>query len=188
MKSRNTAIIPGSLSAVVEAGKPMALAFMDIESVVIVDTSGSMSDRDARGGKSRYDVACEELRNLQANNPGKILVISFSTNAQLCLGGVPFYEGGSTNLDGALRFAKQYDIPGTAFFVISDGRPDDERAALEVAAQYQGVINTIFVGPESDRFGRDFLARLAEKGSGKTVLAEKANLLASHIERLLLKG
>jgi len=187
MKSRNTAIIPGSLSAVIEAGKPMALAFMDIESVVIVDTSGSMSEH-ARGGKSRYDVACEELSNLQANNPGKILLISFSTNAQLCLGGVPFYEGGSTNLDGALRFAKQYDLPGMTFFVISDGYPDDERAALKVATQYQGVINTIFVGPESDRRGREFLACLAEKSGGKTVLAEKANLLASHIERLLLKG
>ncbi len=188
MKSRNTEIIPGSLSAVVEAGKPMALAFMDVENVVIVDTSGSMYEKDARGGKSRYDVACEELSKLQADNPGKILVISFSNSAQVCLSGIPYFEGGSTNLDGALIFAKQYDIPGTTFFVISDGQPDDQNAALEVASQYQAIINTIFVGPESDRRGREFLARLSEKSGGKTVLAEKANLLASHIERLLLKG
>lgn len=186
--TKNTAIIPGSLSAIVEAGKPMALAFLDVENVVIVDTSGSMNNHDAKGGKTRYAVACEELRKLQSNNPGKILVISFSCSPQLCLGGVPYFEGGTTNLDGALRFAKQYDLPGTTFFVISDGQPDNEKAALDEAAKYEGIINTIFVGSEDDSFGRNFLYRLAQKKGGKTVLAEKGEYLANHIEQLLLKG
>jgi hypothetical protein len=184
----NTAIIPGSLSAVVEAGKPMALAFMDIDYVALVDTSGSMSDKDARGGKSRYDVACEELKTLQGENPGKILVISFSGNARLCLGGIPDYQGGSTDLADALRFVKQYDLPGMTFFVISDGYPDSAQAALNEAAKFEGVINTIFVGPERDSIGREFLARLAEKNGGKTALAEKGDLLAKQFNQLLLKG
>lgn len=183
------AIVTGSISDITKtSGKSFALTFLDVEIVVIVDTSGSMSDRDSRGGKSRYEVACDELANLQADNPGKILVISFSNSAQVCLGGVPYYEGGSTDLRNALQYAKQYDMPDMKFFVISDGYPDDPESAIAVAKQYQGLIHTIFVGPETDRTGREFLARLANAKGGKTVLAENAKKLAASVNQLLLKA
>lgn len=97
----NTEIVPGSISALAQSsGKSIAELFTRAEVVAIVDTSGSMSNQDSRGGKSRYEVACEELAYLQKNRPGKVAVISFSDSAQFCPGGVPFYEGGGTNLRG----------------------------------------------------------------------------------------
>ncbi len=184
-----TAIVAGSISEIAKtSGKPLSLAFMDVEIVVVIDTSGSMATDDSRAGRSRYDVACDELRLLQGRNPGKILVISFSNSAQVCLSGIPYFEGGGTDMAEALRFAKQYDTPGMQFIVISDGEPYSEQDALSMAGQYQSPISTVYVGPESDRRGREFLRRLAAAAGGKTVTADRAKELAASIQTLLLKG
>jgi len=68
----NTQIIPGSIAAVAQStGKSIAQTFMHAEVVTIVDTSGSMSINDSKNEQSRYSVACEELRHIQKQNPGK---------------------------------------------------------------------------------------------------------------------
>jgi hypothetical protein len=66
---------------------------MDVDAVVIVDTSGSMGVHDSRDGQQRYDVACQELAALQARMPGKLAIVSFSDTALLCPTGVPSYLG-----------------------------------------------------------------------------------------------
>lgn len=185
----NTAIVPGSLAAIAkQENKTIAESFVNADLIVIVDTSGSMSTEDSRGGKSRYEVACEELAYLQASHPGKIAVLAFSDEVQFCPSGVPIYLGGGTDMAQALRFAKIADVPGMQFILISDGQPDDEAATLAIAKTYQNKISTIYVGPEEYPAGRDFLQRLAKATDGQTVTAERAVLLKDSIEKLYLPG
>lgn len=179
------ALVPGSISAVArDSGRPLAMTMMDVDAVVIVDTSGSMSAHDSRGGQMRYDVACQELATLQARMPGKLAIVSFSDIALLCPTGVPSYLGGGTNLAGALRYAKTFDVDGVRFIVVSDGEPDSEQDALAEAARIRGRIDTIYVGPEMGS-GREFLARLAGASGGKPVVAERALELAAAVTLLL---
>ena len=185
---QTTDLVTGSISAVTQvSGKSLALAFMDVETVVLIDTSGSMGAMDSRGGKSRYDVACSELSKLQGANPGKILVISFSDEVKVCLNGIPYNFMGGTLVGRALHYVKQYDLPGMNIIVISDGEPMDETEALAIARTFTNTINTIYVGPPDELRGREFLQKLAAATGGKTVTADRAKELASSINILLLK-
>ena len=181
-------IVPGSLSAIAQReGQSLAETFLSADAVILVDTSGSMMTSDSRGGRSRYNVALEELAQLQAHMPGKLAVIAFSDSTIFVPGGQPPLLGGGTDLAGALRFAKVADVPGIRFVVISDGQPDDSHAALAVAATYQNRIDTIFVGPENDwHGGQAFLQQLAAASGGKHLAADRAMELANKTERLLL--
>jgi len=181
------AIVPGSLSAIAERdGMSVAESFLSADAICIVDVSGSMDDRDARGSQRRYDVACQELRQLQAEMPGRVAVVAFSDTVQFCPGGVPPFLGGSTDLAAALLFAIAAD--GTVrFIVISDGRPDSPEDALRVARAMTSKIDTIFVGPEDDQGGgRKFLADLAAARGGRHVVAAKAAALAEKAQSLML--
>jgi hypothetical protein len=182
----NTQLVPGSLSAIAQQNNAsIAETFINADVVIIVDTSGSMAAEDARGGKSRYDVACEELKNLQASLPGKLALLSFSDDVIFCPSGIPFnYEGG-THLDKALKFAKIADVTGMRFIVISDGEPHDEDAALKVARTFKAKIDTIYVGPEGGD-GQAFLRKLAKASGGQGVTAAKVAQLADNVQKLLL--
>lgn len=183
---KNTAIIKGSLSALAQANnQSLAETFVNCDVIVIVDVSGSMASGDGRGGRSRYDVACEELAKLQANLPGKIGVFSFSDYTSFCPGGVPIFSGNGTNMAGALQFCKVADVPGMRFILISDGMPDDRQGALFAARSYKAKIDTIFVGPEGYEDARKFLEELAAASGGQAILKEKAAELASGIQFLL---
>ena len=182
-------IVPGSISAVAQSsGKSIAELFTNAEVVTIVDVSGSMGQEDSRGGKSRYEVACKELANIQRGRPGKVAVIAFSDRAEFCPGGVPGFMGNKTNLAAALRFGKLADVPGISIIVISDGEPDNETEAFSIAKTFKNSISTIYVGPEERPTGREFLSRLALSTGGRTVTADRAKDLSASIETLLLKG
>jgi len=184
-----TAIIPGSLSAIAkQENKSIAETFVNADLIVIVDTSGSMASSDSRGGKSRYDVACEELAYLQSNHPGKIAILAFSSDVQFCRSGIPAYFGGGTDMAKALQFAKIADVPGMQFVLISDGEPDSPEQTLQIAATYKNKISTIYVGPEGYPHGRDFLNRLAAATGGQTITADRAKELKAKIETLYLPG
>lgn len=182
------AIVHGSLSAIAKRdGVSLAESFVSADAVIIVDTSGSMYTNDSRGSKSRYDVALQELAQLQAHMPGKLAILAFSDDCIFVPGGQPPFLGGGTDLAGALRFAKVADVPGMRFIVISDGQPDDEQAALAEAAKYQNRIDTIFVGPENDwHGGRAFLERLAAASGGQHIAADRVKELAEKTKQLLL--
>ena len=181
------AVVTGSLGAVArQGGVSLAESFVSADAIVIFDSSGSMDARDSRGGKSRYDVALEELSQLQATMPGKIAVIAFSDSAQFCPGGVPPFLGQGTDLAAALRFARVADVPGMKFVVCSDGQPDDEGEALAEVRRYKNPISVIFVGREADPRGRSFLAQLASATGGTTVTADRVMQLAEKAARLLL--
>lgn len=185
---QSNAIVTGSLSDMARReGHTLAESFLSADAVVLVDVSGSMDARDSRGGLSRYDVALQELAELQKRLPGKVAVIAFSDSTMFCPGGQPPLLGSGTNLAGALRFAKVADVPGMRFVVISDGQPDDQGAALAVAATYKCRIDTIFTGPENDLSGgRAFLLELATASGGQSVTADRAQELAAKTATLLL--
>lgn len=179
----------GSLSDIAsQRGLSIAETFIGADVVIIVDESGSMGAHDGRGGKSRHNVALEELAKLQATLPGKIAVIAFSDSVMFIPGGQPILLGGGTDLTRALEFAKVADVADMRFIVISDGEPDDERGALNVASSFEGRIDCVFVGPEGEPFGRAFLNRLAKAKGGKSTTAAQASDLAQSVTLLLSSG
>lgn len=180
-------IVTGSIADVAQRnGQSLAQTFVNAECVCIVDTSASMDSPDSRGGRTRYEVACEELAALQTSMPGKIAVLSFSSMTMFCPNGKPFNQGGGTNLAEALKFAKVADVPGIRFIVISDGEPDSAERALKEARKYTNRIDTIFVGPEGGS-GRKFLEQLAAASGGTHIKAHQAVALAASAKALLLE-
>lgn len=185
----NTAIVAGSLQAIAQRdGMSLAESFVSADAVIIVDVSGSMAATDSRGGKSRYTVALEELARLQRDMPGRLAIIAFSDGTEFVPGGAPRMIGGGTDLAGALRFAKVADVTGMRFVLISDGFPDDEREALQVAKMYRAKVDTIFAGPIEDEEGKRFLQRLAQVSGGQAVTADRVKDLARQTELLLASG
>ena len=182
----NIQLVKGSLGAIAaQNNQSIAETFINADVIILTDTSGSMAAEDSRDGKSRYNVACEELKNLQASLPGKLALLSFSDDVIFCPSGIPFNYEGMTDLARALKFAKVADVTGIRFIVISDGEPNDEEKALEVAKTYKARIDTIYVGPEGGS-GQEFLKRLAKASGGQGVTAAKVAALADNVQKLLL--
>lgn len=50
--------------------------------------------------------------------------------------------------------------------VVSDGKPDDENQALAAAKKLTGIINTLYIGKDSDVAAIDFMGRLSRLGCG----------------------
>ena len=183
-------IITGSISSIAkQSGKSIAESFVGADVIVLVDTSGSMSARDSKNNQSRYDVACAELASLQQNLPGKVAVISFSSDVMFCPNGTPFNFGCSTDMVKALQFCKVADnIPNMRFILISDGEPDDKPGTLSIARTYKNKIDVIYVGSELHPTGRDFLQELARATGGKSVTVDRAKELQAGIVQLLKAG
>lgn len=181
------AITVGSLAAIANRdGLSLAESFLNCDVLVLIDQSGSMTTKDAPGGKARFDAADTELFRLQKQYPGRVGVISFSTFAVFSPGGVPNRDGGSTDMAAALDFARVAD--GVCKIVlISDGEPDSQPAALAAARRFKNAIHTIYIGSNDDNDGgRAFLARLAAATGGRTFESSAPGLLADGVERLLL--
>lgn len=189
LQRQESQAVKGSIKdTAVAKGITVAEAFAEADAVVVVDTSGSMAERDAGNGRTRYMVACEQLAKLQADMPGRVAVVSFSDQAIFCPSGVPTNQDGSTDMAEALRFVHRCD--GLMRIVmISDGLPDAQEAALREAARFTAKIDTIYVGAENG-YGRDFLRRLAEATGGIAVRQDvkELGLLAENVQRLLLAG
>lgn len=186
--SKSSAIIQGSIQDIAnQQHTSVAEALLGCDFVCLLDVSGSMGSHDSRGGLRRFDVAIEELGNLQKQHPGKIAVMGFSDHPEWAPSGFPAFQGGGTDLTNALQFGQMLDGTVT-FIVLSDGQPNDEESALRTAKQYTSRIDTVYVGPSDDRRGVDFLRRLAASSGGQAVVAEKAAELAERVEVLMLKG
>lgn len=182
-------VISGSLSNIAERNRiSIAEAFIDVDACIIVDVSSSMEAHDSRDGQSRWQVAGQELINLQRTMPGKLAVIAFSDRSEFVPSGIlPEIGrlGNMTNLAGALKFAKVLDVEGIRFVIISDGLPDNSYRCFGIAATYKNRIDTIYVGPEGGG-GSNFLERLAGESGGQGVTADRAKMLAMAAQKLLL--
>lgn len=190
-------ITRGSLAELAQqSGATLAESFLNADAIVLIDMSGSMSANDAPParrlelgdsihGRSRYDAAEDELRRLQAGNPGKVAVVAFSSDVQFVPGGVPPRLGGRTDMAAALRFVLPADGAGVRLILISDGWPDNPADALAAARQFETQIDCIFIGPEGDK-GADFLRQLAQATGGRAFKSNQPGLLKGAVERLLL--
>jgi hypothetical protein len=183
-------MVAGSLGAVArKQGNSIAMGFMNVKAFVMVDVSSSMDVCDAGNGKSRYDVACDELAKLQNENPGEIAVGAFSNRADFCPSGVPIHAGGMTDMAAALSMMLMADNTGIRLVLISDGEPNDEQKTLKVAGRFKSKIDTIFVGNETGS-GREFLRKLAAATGGVAVVnkTEDLGLLSNNITKLISAG
>lgn len=181
-------IVKGSLAAIAsQRGASIAQTFLSCDTLILVDTSGSMHEVDHGQHMSRYDRACNELAKLQSSLPGKVGVISWSSSPVFCPGGTPDFLGAGTDLAQALRFAHVADDCGITFIVISDGVPDSQTEALREAKRFKSTISTIHIGEEGDA-GARFLQELAAASGGKFGAHAAAQDLASGIQRLLTAG
>lgn len=185
----STAIVTGSVGDVARrSGRTLAEAFLFVDAIVIVDTSASMAQQDVPKSElkcSRYDEAVNQLRQLQTQMPGKIAVISFSNTPVYCPDGNAKFLRGSTNLAAALRLVQAADNCGLRFVVISDGEPDNEMDALDVARGLKTRIDTIYIGPPNGK-GIEFLQRLASIHGGQAASKPGEVLrLSETVQRLL---
>jgi hypothetical protein len=183
----DTQLVYGSLQDVAQrSSKSVAHAFLGVDALVMLDTSGSMAMPDCQNGQTRYDSATEQLIRLQRDQPGKLGIIAWSDFARFCPGGIPTTPCGGTDLAGVLRFVKPADGTSIKLILISDGEPDSEDEALKTAGQFKSKISTIYVGPESG-YGREFLRKLAMATGGISVSQSVADItnLQQTVTRLL---
>lgn len=184
----STALIGSVQDVAQKSGQTLAEAFLLVDAIVIVDVSASMTQVDVPKSEikvSRYEEACNQLRKLQAQMPGKIAVLAFSSYPVYCPDGQAKMLSGSTNLAAALRMVIPADDCELRFIVVSDGEPDNEQDCLDIAAKLKTRIDTIYIGPPGGR-GADFLRRLAaiRAGQSSTEAGEIVKLRET-IQRLL---
>jgi len=180
-----TQLVPGSLASIAQqSGQSLAQSFMSADVIVMVDTSGSMAERDVLGevARTRYQAACDELTKLQAQYPGKVAVISFSDSAAFCSSGVPTNFQLGTKVASALRYIRPADDCGMTFVLVSDGEPQDADEALALARTFVTPIQAIFIGTGP---GRAFLDKIAET-TGGTSTTKQIPQLSAHIAGLLV--
>lgn len=132
------------------------------EVVILADISHSMESI-AWGQRRKIDVLREAVEAAQERQPARLIAFSAQPRE---VQRIPEPES-STNLTAALQAALRYN-PGVTL-VISDGQPDNERSALAIAAQFRGVIDVLYVGPDMDRAAIGFMRRLAAAAGGEMV-------------------
>lgn len=177
----------GSLGYMAQQGQSIAESFLSVDAILLLDISASMQATDCPNGQERYTVACDEMRRLQRQLPGKLAVIEWATGHAFVPGGVPSPpEGYSTCMDGVLQFVKVADGTGIKIILISDGEPDSEDDTLNVARTFTSKIDTIYIGPEGGR-GAAFLRRLADATGGRaeTKSPREIVMLSQSVTRLL---
>lgn len=186
--SHQSKIVPSqsekSLSALVSA-RASAAAEAKQRIVILCDTSGSMSQVDAIGGRRRIDALQSVLNSLRKKHP-RIRLFSFADTLTPCDAGILPPPAGGTNLGLALENVVVYLNKHTVLILISDGEPDSETDALQAARQLPCRLEVFFVGPEGGA-GSAFLAKLAASvggGFSSTPLSQ-VRQLESKVEKIL---
>lgn len=135
----------------------------DGSTVILADVSGSM-ESPAWGGRSKYEVLKDAMVQT-ASRRGCELIAFSSTVYPVCSPADLPAPGGGTALHYALQAAADRK-PGR-ILVVSDGEPDSESAALSAAASFDGVIDVLYIGPDSNSLAMRFLRALAKAGHGR---------------------
>ena len=153
---------------------------------LLADVSTSMAER--AGAQTKHQILQDAIASIVQNRH----VIAFHSIPVLLQSGAPLPQPtGSTALHLALDFAMALRPRHT--IVISDGRPDDETAALAAAGRLSGRIDVIYTGPDDDAVALRFMQALARRGSGQVVVRDLVRgagrtTLGTEIRRLALTG
>ena len=80
-----------------------------------------------------------------------------------------------------------------SIILISDGAPDSETEALDVAARFKHPISTVFIGSDKESLwgggsGKAFLEALARATGGQSVKSASPGLLREATLKLLTEG
>jgi hypothetical protein len=98
--------------------------------------------------------------------------------------------GGGTAMRLAFQKARGFAPEHT--LVISDGRPDNQKAALSAAEELTGTIDVLYVGPDDDLVALEFMQSLVRQSGGELVVEDIAEdggmYLLENMQRLLLPG
>lgn len=134
--------------------------------VILADCSASMLE--SAGSRAKIQLLQDALDQVRPDMPDAAL-IAFSSMPVLIDSGwhLPRPDGG-TDLAEALNRAARERPART--LVISDGQPDDARAALAAADRLSGRIDVIYVGPDGDDRAIAFMRDLARTGGGRCVV------------------
>jgi hypothetical protein len=150
--------------------------------VVIVDVSGSMASQ-LESGQSKISFLVSTLKKILEGNE---IILAFSSDTSLVdIKNLDALEAsGNTDLELAIIHAANYKPKST--LVISDGLPDDKDKALQAAKMLTGVINTLYIGIDSNKEAISFMKDLARFGCGtmsvcNICVLEERNKLASKI-------
>ena len=129
--------------------------------IVLVDTSRSMSIRDAAGGSPRIEAARETLGSLlpRLEDMAPVEISAFdAAPRRVSADGLPSLSatGEGTDLAAALRAALETPGKKAAVIVLSDGQETGKNPAAEVAAAGGVPVHTVALGsPESSEEFRD---------------------------------
>lgn len=189
--------VKGSINDVArEQGRDVAELLAEVEVIIMVDSSSSMDTRDGgsyydQNTPSRYDRAREALATIQAQHPGKVLIITFqagmigsAATTRFCLDGIPSRPAGMTPMHEAFQLAKPFAGTGVEIIVVSDGQPDSEEATLQEASFFRTErISTIYIG--DGVAGEVFMKKLAGLGGGISAGKVTPDLLTGAMQKLL---
>lgn len=169
-----------------KSGIPMEMAMMDAKHIILIDTSGSMMTMDAGHNQreARHDVAARELEKLQQQLPGKIVVLSFSSDVVFCPGGVPIRQNMGTNIMKALETIKPFDGTDVKFYLISDGE-DQNDLTIELAKTFETPIHCIYIGSENIKYGAETLRKISEASRGKYATSAKVAEFEKEVKALM---
>lgn len=154
-------------------------------SMLLVDTSGSMSDQIWKTGERKIDALRTTVSTLRKSHP--VPVAAFGGRAiHLVEDRIPD-PAGNTPLTEAIKFG--HNQGATHLVVVTDGQPSNEWSALEVARAFGGIIDVFYIGDENG-FGLDFAKRLAAATGGSVNLTDinAPKELAAGIAGLLGEG
>jgi len=128
--------------------------------VIIADVSMSMAS--LVGSRPKIDVLREAATDLRKAYSCRLITFSDVAVVDAETIGPP---SGSTALHLALDAAIALRPCNT--LVISDGEPNDAALALACAEKLSGLINTLYIGSESNRSAIEFMQALARRGCGE---------------------
>lgn len=132
--------------------------------VILADISFSMSS-EAWGGQTKLDLLREAVASVMSRYDCQLIV--FSDRARE-VSAVPAEVEGGTDLAAGLQAALAHD-PGITL-VISDGQPQNPGESLKLARTFRGVINTLYIGPESDAAAIEYMRTLSKQADGATAV------------------
>jgi hypothetical protein len=158
-----------------------------LSTTIILDTSASMATA-VTNGQRRIDMLAAVLSAVMTPNAR---LIAFNDAVVVLEPGQELPEpSGSTALHLALEYVGLK--PPQQAIIISDGQPDDAKAALAAARALGCVISTFYCGEETNRAAIAFMKQLAlcsRGGVGRPQVADlrKLEKLIGEL-RLLLAG
>ena len=152
--------------------------------ILLLDISGSMGEyvSDYYGGRRKIEI----LQNAIAPIARHYEILAFSSDTQWIKCGILPEPCGGTAMHLALAVAAEVRPAQT--LVVSDGHPDDEKAALATAKRLTGTISTLYIGSDSDNKAIEFMRKLARLGCGQADVMELslgAGLLQEKVQKLL---